>query len=149
MFTHLFERSNALGRHPVGPFAEERARFLRHYSALGMSRSSLRHAAEYSLLESARQRALDPVNLGCHVPRRNARDLGGGGRIHSFEVCEHHLPIQRFEPLNQAEEPVEVVTPETELPRHVRCRGVVGHPINPLRSEHRLSKPAKLLHRAT
>jgi hypothetical protein len=48
-FTRLFERSSALGRHTVGPFAEERSRFLQHSSELGMSRSSLRHAAEYLL----------------------------------------------------------------------------------------------------
>jgi len=49
MLTRPFERSNALGRHAVGPFVEERARFLQHNSEQGMSRSSLRHAAEYLL----------------------------------------------------------------------------------------------------
>jgi hypothetical protein len=64
-----------------------------------------------SFVEPLREDVLDSMNPHCNIRRRQTRDLANGCRIHVFEIRDDDLAIERFEPLNQGREPVQIYAP--------------------------------------
>src|ERR1035438_9917365 len=60
-----------------------------------------------SLMEGAGQDALDTVNLGGDVARRQAGDLADGRRIHALQIREDDLAIQRLQSVHQRKQAAE------------------------------------------
>src|ERR1017187_5987467 len=107
-----------------------------------------------SLMEGAGQDALDAVNLGGDVARRQAGDLTDGRRVHTLQIREDDLAIQRLQSVHQRKKAaerllaagvrrrrawhlVQLFQAEQEigfsapLPHGVGRGGVVGHAIDP------------------
>src|ERR1039458_1557724 len=60
-----------------------------------------------SLMEGAGQDALDAVNLGGDVARREAGDLADGRRVHALQIREDDLAIQRLQSVHQRKKAAE------------------------------------------
>lgn len=61
-----------------------------------------------SLAELLRQQFLDAVNPHADVGGGQAGDFGNGRGVEIFEIGHHDLPVERFEPLDESHEAVQV-----------------------------------------
>ena len=50
------------------------------------------------------------MDLGCHVAGREADDVAGGLGVEAFQIEQHDLAVERPEPTNQLEQPIERAT---------------------------------------
>src|SRR6266403_129172 len=60
-----------------------------------------------SFVKPASQDALDAMNLGRDVSSGYPCDLCNRGSVHAFQIRHDHLPVERFKPLDQRQEPVQ------------------------------------------
>jgi hypothetical protein len=56
------------------------------------------------LLKLPRQHALDAMNFGGYVSRRQPGDVSDRGGVESLQVGENHVSINRFETLNEIQQ---------------------------------------------
>src|SRR5581483_7356370 len=109
-----------------------------------------------SLLKLASQQVLDAVNFGRYISGGESGDLANGGGVQSFQIRKDHVTVERFEPLNQSQQAIEILVSvrsvlsaneiwkalqffqidqdlrsRTALVCHVRCRDVVRDAVNP------------------
>src|ERR1035437_1730926 len=60
-----------------------------------------------SLMEGAGQDALDAVNFGGDIARREASDLADGSGVHALQIREDDLAVQRLQSVHQAKKAAE------------------------------------------
>ena len=61
-----------------------------------------------SFVKPPRQDVLDPVYPHGHVPGRQPRDFSDGHRVQVLEIGNDYLAVERFEPLNQRRQPLQI-----------------------------------------